>query len=273
MSDETLADELIEVEDAEPVDTTEAEIETEDDGETIITIGDEAAPASEDDEKPWVREVRRKHREAQIELRKLREENELLKRADKPSEITLGPKPTREAFDYDDDAYDAAVDAWIEQRDAFKAQEVQRAESRKAQERKWQETLGAYESQKTALGVRDFDLAEDAVKSDFDDVQLNIILHSAEDKAKIIYALGTNDAQRARLASIKDPVVFAFQVGRLSGDIKMEKRKAATQPESTVRPSGTGAAGINAKLERLEAEAAKTGNYTALFEYRRTLSG
>jgi hypothetical protein len=50
--------------------------------------------------------------------------------------------------------------------------------------------------------------------------------------------LGKHPEKLRQLASIADPIEFAFAAAKLEGQTKMERRKPATQPESRVSGAG-----------------------------------
>lgn len=132
--------------------------------------------------------------------------------------------------------------------------------------------LAEYAKRKAALGAKDFDDAEAVVLDLLDTTQQGIIVHGSADPALVVYALGTNEDKARELAKIKDPVQFAFAVARLEGQMKVSKNRPATVPEGRVvgerRPAGGDAA-----LERLRAEADKTGDYSKVNAYKRKMAG
>jgi hypothetical protein len=86
-----------------------------------------------------------------------------------------------------------------------------------------------------------------------------------------VYALGKNPKKAAELAKRSDPVEFAFAVARLEKDLKVSNRKSAPAPEKIVQNSGrvVSSASVDSTLNRLRAEAERTGDYTKVMEYRR----
>ena len=85
-----------------------------DDDEVIVTIGD-AEPDHEEtaEAPPWVKELRKSHRDAKKENRALKEKLEALERTEtKP--VQLGEKPRLETFDYDADKFEQELEAWHE---------------------------------------------------------------------------------------------------------------------------------------------------------------
>jgi hypothetical protein len=64
-------------------------------------------------------------------------------------------------------------------------------------------------------------------------------------------------------------VKFAFAVARLEKELKVTNRRAAPAPERIVQGTGRASGTVDSTLERLRAEAEKTGNYTKVLQYKR----
>ena len=262
-------EETNEVEGAEAPD---AESEAEDqaaDESVVVTIGEETPPPEEEHTHApeWVRELRKNHRELQ---RKNRELEDKLKAttATETKPVGLAKKPSLEACDYDTDKYDAELGAWYEQkRRVDEAADKAKAEQRTADDA-WQAKLTSYGKFKTELKVKDFEDAELAVQELFSTTQQGILLQGAENPALVIYALGKNPAKAKELASITDPVKYAFAVAKLETQLKVTPRKAPP-PESTItRGTGSVSGTVDSTLDRLRAEAAKTGDLTRVIQYK-----
>lgn len=254
---------------ADAVATPSAEHEEEDDGEMVITIGEqEPEPDQEASAPSWVKELRRNYREAQKELRELKEKQS---QQAAPAAVTVGAKPTLEGCDFDTDKYDAELTAWYERKRKADEQAAQaEAEKQKAQQ-EWQKKLDGYAKSKTELRVKDYDEAEATVQEKLNQVQQGIILQGADNPALIVYALGKNEKRAAELAQITDPVKFAFEIGKLSKEINMKPRAKPPAPEKTVSGSGSLSGTVDSTLDRLRAEAEKTGDYTKVMAYKNQL--
>lgn len=235
--------------------------------EVVVTIGGDAPPAEEDHAQApeWVRELRKNHRELQRKNREL--EDRLKTTVPEVKSVTLGAKPTLESLDYDAEKFEKALEGWYEQkRKVDEAQAKAEAESRAAQQA-WQEKVNAYNKTKVTLKVRDFDDAENVVQDALSTTQQGIILQGAENPAMVIYALGKNPNKAKELASITDPVKYAFAVAKLETQLKVTQRKAP-QPEKAVTGSSGISGAVDSTLERLRAEANKTGDYTKVNQYK-----
>jgi len=243
----------------------------EDDGEdeVVVSIGEEAPPTNEEEPAPkWVRELRKNYRELQREKRELEEKLKSTSQTEtKP--VVLGKKPTLEDHDYDSDAYETALTNWFAQkRQAEEAEAKAKAEADN-QQKSWQSKLENYGKAKAELKVKDFEDAEATVQEALSVTQQGIVLQGSENPALVIYALGKNSAKAKELASITDPVKFAFAVAKLETQLKVTNRKAAPPPEKTIQGNGRVSGSVDSTLERLRADAEKTGDFTKVMQYKR----
>lgn len=229
--DEPPVEEVLELtEVVEPPEGEETETEV-DDEEVIVSFGDEAAPASEEAPE-WVRDLRKRNRE-------LERENSDLKKGQTPQVPKAGPKPTLwdDGIDGDEDKLVERVIDWTK---AVNAEEAAKTEAQKAEEtqrERHEAKVMAFAEQKQKLGVKDFDEAEAEVLGALSQAQQAILIHGAENKAQLVYALGKHPEKLRQLASITDPIEFAFAAAKLEGQTKVSRRPA-TNPESRVSGSG-----------------------------------
>jgi hypothetical protein len=243
--------------------------ETETTEEIDISIGDESLTSEKEDAPSWVKEVRENNR-------KLARRNKELEQLNTQREVsqapTLGKKPIREDFNWDDDAFDTATEQWYTQKtkvESFKLSEDSKAvEVQKDYQKKFDNYAEQRESLK--LKVKNYDEAEQAVRDSLDVGQQSIIVENVTRSAHMIKALGDDMKELDALSKIKDPVQFAFAVGRLEKDLKVTKRrKPTTQPEGKVSGSASSSGVVNSSLEKLRDEARKSGNYTKVAAYRK----
>lgn len=256
---------------------SQSDDETSEDEEFVITIGDEEPePSGEDDfsGKPaptWVKDLRKKEREARKRIKELEAQVQQAKPDEKPIEV--GQKPKLSDFDYDEDQFESAVEQWHERkRQAEQQQAAKQAEEEKAKQA-WQTKMQSYEErrQNVASKVRDFEEVEEAAKDKLTPTQQGILIHAAENPELILYHLGKNPKKAQELSEITDPIQFAFAAAKLDSQMKIQTRKPSTQPER--KPSGSaGLSGVvDQKLAQLEAKAAKTGDRTELIKYKKSL--
>lgn len=249
-----------------PAETTEPVVEGED--EVIVTIGEEAPPPEDEHRAPeWVRELRRKHRETVKELESTKKRLETLTAEPKPAE--LAKKPTLEDYDYDADRFETALAGWFEAKRKLDEEAAKAKAAEEAQAADWQAKLDSYGKAKDELKFRDFEEAEAEAMEAFNVTQQGIIVHGSDNPALVVYALGKNPEQRKKLMTISDPVKFAFAVAKLEAQLKVTNRKAAPPPEKVVTGTARVAGAIDSTLERLRAEAEKTGDYTKVMQYKR----
>lgn len=243
--------------------------------EVVITI-DGVAPDPEDiddtgTETPTFRELRKHTREQARKIREL--ENKLKTPAAEPAEkpaAALGEKPTLADHDYDTDAYESALAKWFDDKRAADAAAAEAAKAKEAEAAAWTAKLNHYATRKAALRAADFEDAEAEVNETLTQTQRGLIVHVAADPAVVIYALGKNKGKAKELASITDPALFAAAIGALETKMTVTNRKAAPPPERQVQ--GTARAGaVDSTLERLMAEADKTGDRTKVVAYRKQL--
>ena len=237
--------------------------------EIVISIGEETPPQEEEARAPeWVRELRKANREKERKIREL--EAKLNASATETKPVVLGAKPTLESCDYDSDEYEKKLADWYERKREADAAEAEAAAQRDAEAKAWQDKLDSYEKAKASLKVRDYEDAEAFALDTFNVTQQGIVIQGSDNPALIIYALGKNTKRAKELASITDPVKFAFAVAKLETQLKVSNRKAAASPERTIASGGTRLSGaVDSTLERLRAEAEKTGDYTKVLQYKR----
>lgn len=266
-----LEDGAEEVSDDEDSDTeAETDEADEDEGFVAVTIGEEAPPPEDEETErapEWVRDLRKQYRE---EKRRNKELQEQLARTTGAAKVAeLGEKPTLEKADYDTERYETELAAWYERKRKHDEVEAARRSEADAVEREWKQKLEGYQSAKATLKVRDYDEAEDVVQDALNVTQQGMILQGAENPALLVYALGKNPKRAKELASIKDPVKFAFAVARLETQLKVTKRKATSKPEPKVTGTGRISGAVDSTLERLRADAERTGDYSKVFQYKK----
>jgi len=253
-------------EQAEPVDDTEADESEED---LIVSIDGES-PTPEETAPEWVRDLRKQHREQKRRNRELEAQLEALKsqgQAAKP----LGPKPTLEVYDYDTDKYEKALADWFDRKRRHDAEQDYVQRQQQALEEAWTAKQQEYFRRKEAMKAKDFDDAEDTVKDILNVTQQGIIVKGAENPEFVVYALGKNPKKAQELAQIDDPIDFAFAISKLESKLKIATKKSAPPPEKTVKSNGRVSGSVDSTLERLRAEAEKTGDYSKVMRYKKQL--
>ena len=243
------------------------EVETEDTEEVVVSIGEDAPPHEEHTPAPeWVKELRKTNRELQRQNRELQGRLQAAPPETKP--VVIGNKPKLEDHDYDADKYEEALTSWFERkRQAEEVNAKQEAEVMN-QQKAWQAKLDGYGKAKAELRVKDYEDAEAVAQEVFSITQQGVLLQGADNPALVVYALGKNPAKAKELASITDPVKFAFAVAKLEKDLKVTNRRQAPAPERIISGTGRSSGAVDSTLERLREDAARTGNMTKVIAYK-----
>lgn len=269
---------------AEPTEETENKEETqipvegqgeEDVEDVVVSFGDEETPPQDNEhseaETARFRELRQSHKDKSKENKRLLKELEELKGSKNKEEIlTLGEKPTLEGSDYDEDDYLEKVDSYYERKKKIAKQEEENQKQIKSQEEESLKVFDNYKQKKESLKVKDYQIAEDNVIESLSKDHQNIILLTAIDPAKLVYALGNNDAKLKELSTIKDPIKFAATVARMETTLKVSNRKKAPAPEKKIMGGG-GIGTSDAQLEKLKAKAYDSGNFSEYTAYKKQL--
>lgn len=249
----------------------------EDEDDFKINLGDEQEPEPEEEfnGKPapqWVKDLRVEAKESK---RKIKELEELLKQKDQPvQQQELGEKPTLEGCGYDSEQFEVELLEWNERKRHHDEQAKKQQEEQEQVQKGWEEKLQSYEAKKSILKqkAKDFDDAEQTVRDVLDVNQQGIVIYS-EKPELLVYNLGRNPEKAKQLAAIKNPLEFAFQIGKLEARIdaqmKSQTRKPQTNPERKPGGSATLSGVVDTTLDKLRAEAAKTGDYTKVVAYKK----
>lgn len=255
----------------EVIEQEDTQEEEGNDGDVVVTIGDDPIPDEVEEERKapeWVKELRKNDREKTRKIREL--EEQLKQRTEVQPSLKLGEKPTLESCEYDPDKYESSLAKWFEDKRKVDEEAKKIEETTKQSQKAWDDRLKFYEDKKADLKVRDFDEAEFAVKEKLSVVQQGIMIKGAENPALVVYALKMNPKKLAQLAAIQDPIEYAFAVAKLEKDLKVT-RKEAPPPERKVTGTGSLSGTNDSKLDRLREEASKTGDYSKVMAYKRNL--
>lgn len=252
-------------------DDTDTDQPDDDDESLVVTIaGEKPEPDDEAAAPKWVKDLRKSHREAQKRIKEL--EAEKAKANPATAAPVLGKKPSMsdEDIDYDEEKFEAALAGWydkkreIDQHQAKQQQEQEKAAS------EWQERLGAYQKARGEMKVKDFEEAEAVVMDLFDQTQQGLIIDVMDNPAMLIYALGRNRKSAEKLAAITKPTKFLRELSRLEDTkLKVQKGKTAPPPEKTISGTGKVSGSVDSTLERLRAEADKSGDMSKVLAYKR----
>lgn len=242
--------------------------------EVIISLGDPPADAGEPEaskpEANWVTELRRKNRELERQLREAKREKEA--QAKSPDTPQLGPKPKLEDFDYDPDKLADAMEAWVMRKREVEDHQRKAREAQEAEAKAFNAKRKKYRQDLEALPVRDAEEVHDQVAGALSPIQQGIILHVAADPAKLVYALGKSPADLDRLSKLTDHLQLAAEIARLESKVMTTKRTpAAPTPEKRLSGVGSAAGATDRKLEQLRKDAERTGDFSEVMRYKRSL--
>lgn len=247
-------------EDEEDGDSDDDEEEGDDDGPAVVAFDDD------DEEEPkgdnaTIRQMRK-------QIRDLKRERDEARQSSQPDEIEVGAKPTMADCDYDEDAFEKALDDWKSRKQQAEQVKTKREEADRRAQEDWQRDLSGYEQKKATHAFEDHDDAEDAVKAALNVAQQATIIKAANDPALFIYAVGRSDTKLSELAAINDPIKLAAAVARMEGGIKVRKGKKAPALDKPQKGNAAPSAS-DKQLERLEKDAARTGDRSKLIAYKK----
>lgn len=238
--------------------------------DVVITIGEEVVAEDEEVARApeWVRDLRKSNREKDRVIRDLQQK--ISASAPAQQAVTLGVKPTLATCDFDETKYETDLEAWHTRKREVEDQQRAKEDGDKKSRDAWQTKLADYGKAKTALKVSDFEEAEETVKETLNIMQQGIILQGLDKDAaaRLTYALGKNPKKLKELAAIGDPVIYAVAIGELKTMLKVTPRKTAPVPERPLRGSAPISGSVDSQLERLRADAEKTGDYTKINQYK-----
>lgn len=241
----------------------------------IVSFDEDSPPQESSTEKApeWVANLRRENREKDRKIREL-EAREKARESTNKEAPTLGPKPTLDDPDveFDEEKYAAKMERWIEQKRQRDTLEQQRKAEALNAEKSWREKLETYGKERASIKGEDFEESEFAVQKTLSQDQQSIIIHAVSNPARMVLALGKSPKKLAELASITDPVRFAVEIGKLESKMgTTASTRTPPPPERMVSGSTATRATSDAKLEKLREEAARTGNFTKVNDYKRSL--
>jgi hypothetical protein len=235
--------------------------------EITVMIGDEPVEEESQPAPDWVRELRKKNREDQKRIREL--EARLAQQQAPQATAAPGKKPELEDFDYDTAKYEASLADWFDKKRRYEDQVSMAQRQEQEVQEAWQNKLQNYAQARTSLKVKDFEDAESTVAEMLNVTQQGVVIQGAENPALVIYALGKNPKKAKELASIDDPVKFAFAIAKLETQLKVTGKKMPPPPEKTVGGTAPIRGAVDSTLERLRADAERSGDYSKVYAYKK----
>lgn len=236
-------------------DVLEFSFDDDEDGDKDPYAGQEA-PA-------WVKETREKYREAQRENRRLKQQLE--QRNGQVEQQVLREKPTLDDHDYDSDAFEQDYAQWLTEKQQVDAQVH-------AERQKYQRYHDLYKAAVDSIKTKapDYDEVELLVVDALSEQKQGLLQMLVDDPAKVVYALGKNSpAQLERLSKLDD-IQFAKQIVLMEMQMSSKtKSRNQNKPKPKTHELEGAAGGADTRLAKLEAEAAKTGDRSKVYAYKR----
>ena len=261
-----------EIPDDLPAAAVEDDAPEEDGGEIEISFDGEepVIAAAKPADNSLIRDFRKQRRADAAEIARLKA---LVEVAPVAASVELGPVPTLESVDWDENALAAAIEARAERKHALELQQAAQQEAAAKQAAADAAEAAEYVKARSALGARDYDDAEASFVEAFPNPAFQrLVVRASDNPAAVIYALHRAPAKLAELAAITDAAKLAAAIGKMEARLKVVK-KSAVQPERRV----SGAApvrmnGADTHMARLEAEAERTNDRSKIYAYKRQLA-
>lgn len=240
--------------------------------ELEIVFADEGSTPQKDATAPWVKELRKEHRE--LKAQKIELERKLAALVQPAGPPDPGPEPMLEDEDiaYDQAALKAKHATWLaarERKAAFDAKAAQDAEAAQAKERA---RVQAYVASRATAAARfpEYEDRERRVMAVLDVPRQHVIVKYAKDPTLVVAAIGQNPSLADDLRTEEDPLLYVARLRELEAKLSTKpKSKTPPAPEKKISGSGSSSATADAHLEKLRAQADKTRDRTPVIEYLR----
>ncbi len=237
--------------------------------EEVDVVGWGEQPIAAEDEPEGLRNLRQAYRESEKRRKEL--EARLA-----PQQEEIGEKPQFDDYFDKPDEFEKDLLAWNDrQRAATERQTAQQQAAAKQQER-WQAQYRDFEASYADLRVPGKDAALAMLEDEFPGEQKAFLIKAAGKNAPaLVNALYGNEAKRKELKALADDGSYAEFIAAaaiMATEIKVT-RKPAVGAETNHSAAGTsgGTGRGDQRRARLEAEAEKTGDYSALVRYEAQL--
>lgn len=260
IEEETSEDE----DDGEEQPESEEEQTTEDEGGLVVSL-------DEDEEDAEVSQPMRDLRQQNRDLKKRLKEIEAAKSVDN---LEIGEKPKLEDFDYNTEKFEAALLEWSARKTEVETKTKEREEFAQRQVAEFEEKKALYNAARKKLNVKNFEEAEDVVKSTLPQIVQDVIIDNAKDPALVFYALGKNPKAMEGLSkaeTLREAVSAAYKLGAQEAKMKVTGMKNKPKPETKIQGGAKPVKTGERQLEKLREEAAKTGDYTKVHAYKKQL--
>jgi len=221
----------------------------------------------EPEETPAIRQLRQELRDAKRELHQFRQVS--------APRIEVGDEPTLEGCDWDEERFKTDWRAWNARKQQAETQEADAQRAAEVQNQEFERKKINYHTKLAALPLpaEQKQEAEKAVVAALPELMQSVIVGYADDPAKVVVALAKHPARLAALAKEADPIRFAIAIRDMERNLKVVTRKKPPAPDvdTVQRGSAPVTATADKELERLEAEASRTGDRSKIAAYKRNL--
>jgi len=246
----------------------------------FVIEGDEPAPTEKKSADKAFGHLRKSLAATQKEAAELRRQLAQLQ-APNTGVADPGPEPTEESCGYDANKLKIEYLEWTRKKAAF--EDVQKkaiAEAEQAQ-RDWLPIRQTCQTSRDAIASKteDFESAEVAYLSALTPLRQGIIMDLFPERyGELVYVLGRNPDRLKLLVEQKNEARFIRELIKLEAKVKPKDKpqKTPTPDRPVSRGSGAGGPpirrepGVDPHLESLRKQAEKSGDYTAVNEYKRS---
>ena len=233
--------------------------------EDVVLFGADE-PVQGEEEPEGVRNLREHARKLERELKEYRS-------AQQQDEV--GEKPTLESCDYDEDAFAEQLTAYHERQRAVTERQRQQQAIAEKQQQKWGEQQSQFEQAFTGLKFAGKDAARAKVEAALLAEAVPMLVKAAKGNAAgLMVALGSSPDKLNNLKQLIDDgdwAEFIAEAAVMAKEVRVERRKPTTTPEQVHGGRSGGGSSGDAKLERLEAEARKSGDRSKVVAYKAEL--
>lgn len=243
---------------------------SEEEDEIIVSVEGEEEPEEEEKSAPkWVKDLRKTNREQAREIKKLKAQVQT-QSENKDQTIELGKKPSREDF-YTDEEYEEAYDGWHERKRKLDHQAEEKKQSQQKIEQAYQKKLETYYEKKAKTKVKNFEEIEQTVTESLNqDIQSAIVMES-DDPHMVVAAIGSNPGLLEKFQNVKNGVALGKLIASTEFKMKVKSTRKPPPPEPSVSGNAGTSGSVKSTLEKLEAEADRTGDRGKLIQYLRTI--
>jgi hypothetical protein len=216
------------------------------------------------EETPIIRQLREQLRDRDRELHEHRSRNQ-------PVVPAVGPKPTLEGCEWDEDKFEAQLTAWHEAKRQADSVNSHQREQEEIRNREFERLQINHRARAQALKITDFDAAEKALIDAIGPELAGAALVTSKDSAKLVAAVGKNPAALAKLAAEQNPLLKLRMLWDFEGKINVRKKPPAPEADTIQRGTAPMDTSKDTVSDRLYKEAEKSGDWSAYLKRQREL--